>query len=375
MPPTMQQNWADTIGKEAAALLSREERMRQEAIYELINTEATHVQMLENLDKEFCQKMISGNLLPPDQVKVIFPNLPELITIHGSFLESLKEVQHKGPIISSIGKLLLLYFDGAAGEHLTVEAVTFCSNYDTAMTIIDARKQKDKRFRQFMKQAECDPSRPLFTLHILYISEMQRITRYPLLLHMILRWTEVGSPESEALDQSLERCRSVVQRVNTLMARIEDNKKLAEIQNHLDITSLAKAKHPTAREFADLDLSKRRVLHQGTLTWKFSKGKDINVHALLLEDILVLLEKKENRFIVKCRKRGGLRHKTIFSPIIKLNNLSVRSMATDRNSIYVMDASEPPQLLQLEASSFSERNKWIDVLEKAAKAKKMPASA
>lgn len=55
---------------------------------------------------------------------------------------------------------------------------------------------------------------------------------------------------------------------------------------------------------------------------------------LLLEDILVLLQKKNERLILKCHSKnlaGTADTKHIFSPIIKLNTVLVRSVATGQS--------------------------------------------
>lgn len=55
------------------------------------------------------------------------------------------------------------------------------------------------------------------------------------------------------------------------------------------------------------------------------------LYTLLLEDILVLLQKQDERLILKCHSKnlaGTADTKHIFSPIIKLNTVLVRSVAT-----------------------------------------------
>lgn len=55
------------------------------------------------------------------------------------------------------------------------------------------------------------------------------------------------------------------------------------------------------------------------------------LYTLLLEDILVLLQKQDERLILKCQSKnlvGTADTKHIFSPVIKLNTVLVRSVAT-----------------------------------------------
>lgn len=55
------------------------------------------------------------------------------------------------------------------------------------------------------------------------------------------------------------------------------------------------------------------------------------LYTLLLEDILVLLQKQDERLILRCHSKnlaGTADTKHIFSPIIKLSTVLVRSVAT-----------------------------------------------
>lgn len=59
------------------------------------------------------------------------------------------------------------------------------------------------------------------------------------------------------------------------------------------------------------------------------------LYTLLLEDILVLLQKQDERLILKCHSKnlaGTADTKHIFSPIIKLNTVLVRSVATGQSA-------------------------------------------
>lgn len=101
------------------------------------------------------------------------------------------------------------------------------------------------------------------------------------------------------------------------------------------------------------------MVHEGPLSWKVNKDKTIGLfwlivslllfswkvtttytasfyflselYTLLLEDILFLLQKQDERLILKCHSKnlsGTADTKHIFSPIIKLNTVLVRSVAT-----------------------------------------------
>ncbi|CAH2218823.1 rho guanine nucleotide exchange factor 11-like isoform X3 [Pelobates cultripes] len=359
--------WSETEDSDVTSRLKPREIKRHEAIHELIVTEESHLRSLRVLNSGFHQKSISEALLSPHEVKLVFPNLLQLINIHNSLLESTKEVLEGGFYVKPIGGILLSHFDRASDD-IVKETVKFCCNQISALELIKSKKRKDTRFRRFIQNADRDPACSPQLLKDLIKCEMQRVTQYPLLLENIIKHTE-GSEEIEHLHFCLQQCCALLKDVEASMTRIENQLTLAEIQKNLDTTSLKKSKHPTAAEFADLDLTKKRLIHAGLLTWKRANNKTTEVQALLLDDLLVLLRKKRNKMVLKCKEERDPNTKTkkVFSPVIKLNNLLVRTVATDPESFFVMDTSESPQLYKFTTTSTSEKNNWIQMLKAAKK--------
>jgi len=80
-----------------------------------------------------------------------------------------------------------------------------------------------------------------------------------------------------------------------------------------------------------LDLTQHRMLYEGPLTWRLSRTK-IELHVVLLEHILVLLQRQDEKFVLRCQSMtvvpGRDDIKFTYSPIIKLSNLLTRSVAT-----------------------------------------------
>lgn len=56
-----------------------------------------------------------------------------------------------------------------------------------------------------------------------------------------------------------------------------------------------------------------------------------DLHVLLLEDLLVLLQKQDEKLLLKCHSKtavGSSDSKQTFSPVLKLNAVLIRSVAT-----------------------------------------------
>ncbi|XP_069618317.1 rho guanine nucleotide exchange factor 11-like [Ranitomeya imitator] len=365
------QNWQHTVGREVAQHLSAKERARQEVIHELFMTEASHLRVLRVLDHIFYQRMRKENLLSTEELLLMFPNLPELIEIHNYLVELIKRVREEGPVVKEIGDLMLSRFDGAAGEEVSQETAKFCSCQTIALDLIKIKKRKEARFNLFMQEAESSPQCRRLQLKDLIVSEMQRLTKYPLLLENIIKHTDAGTPEYEKLCHSWSRCKDILKFVNEAVKQRDNEYRLGEYQKRLDSTSLERSNNPVAAEFKNLDLTTRRMIHEGSLTWKITKDETIDLHVLLLEDLLVLLQKKDEKLVLKCRSKTSVVSsdtKQTFSPVIKLNSVLVRSVATDKRAFFIICPSEHgPEIYELVALISSEKNTWKDLLEEAAK--------
>lgn len=375
------QNWQHTVGKDVVANLTQREIDRQEVINELFVTEASHLRTLRVLDLIFYQRMKKENLMPREELARLFPNLPELIEIHNSWCEAMKKLREEGPIIRDISDLMLARFDGPAREELQQVAAQFCSYQSVALELIRTKQRKESRFQLFMQEAESHPQCRRLQLRDLIISEMQRLTKYPLLLENIIKHTAGGTSEHEKLCRARDQCREILKFVNEAVKQTENRHRLEGYQKRLDATALERASNPLAAEFKSLDLTTRKMIHEGPLTWRISKDKTLDLQVLLLEDLVVLLQRQEEKLLLKCHSKtavGSSDSKQTFSPVLKLNAVLIRSVATDKRAFFIICTSElgPPQIYELVALTSSDKNIWMELLEEAVQnATKHPGDA
>ncbi|XP_022625614.1 rho guanine nucleotide exchange factor 11 isoform X2 [Seriola dumerili] len=352
------QNWQDTVPPQLLASLSPREVDRQAVIYELFTTEVSHLRTLRVLDQVFFQKMRS--VLNSDELACIFPNLPQVYELHASLCEAMKK-RRETPIVQDIGDVMLARFEGAAGDEFQEQASQLCSQQSQALELIKNKQRKDPRFAHIIQECEASPHCRRLQLKDLLVSEMQRLTKYPLLLDNIIKHTEAGSSDLPSLQRAQACCRGILQAVNEDVRETEHRQRLSQYQRRLD----------AAPQFKSLDLTTKRMIHEGPLTWKVSKDKQIEIQALLLSDCLVLLQRgPDDRLQLRYPSRwlgggggGSGDSKTSFSPLVKLDSLLVRSVATDNKALYVISTTER-QIYELVAGTSSEKNTWKDLLEK-----------
>ncbi|XP_067306850.1 rho guanine nucleotide exchange factor 12 isoform X3 [Pseudorasbora parva] len=356
-------NWQQLVGRDVLAGLTPHEIKRQEVINELFYTERAHVRMLKVLDSVFYQKLTRENILPPADIKNIFTNLEEIIQLHMRIADQMTAIRKKNEssVIDHIGDELLSWFSGGEEEKIKQAVGTFCSNQPFALELIKSRQKKDQRFTSFMQEAESNRLCRRLQLKDIIPAEMQRFTKYPLLMDNIAKYTD-ESEEKDKVRRAAECCRQILNHVNQSVKESENKQRLEDYQRRLDLSSLKQSENPMISEFKNLDLTKRKMVHEGPLSWKINKDKTIELYTLLLEDILVLLQKQDDRLILRCHSKnlaGTADTKHIFSPIIKLSTVLVRSVATDNRSFFVISMSKNgAQIYELMAQTVSEQRMW-----------------
>uniref|UniRef100_A0A8C8F6F9 Rho guanine nucleotide exchange factor 12-like n=1 Tax=Oncorhynchus tshawytscha TaxID=74940 RepID=A0A8C8F6F9_ONCTS len=369
-------NWQTLVSREVLAGLTPQEIKRQEVINELFYTERAHLRMLKVLDNVFYQKLTRDSILPPGDIKHIFTNLEEIVQLHVSITEQVTVIRKKNEtsVIDLIGDDLLAWFSDGEEEKIKRAVGTFCSNQPFALELIKTRQKKDQRFTSFMQEAESNRLCRRLQLKDIIPVEMQRLTKYPLLLESIAKYTE-DAAERDKVKRAGECCRKILNYVNQTVKEAENKQRLEDYQRRLDLSSLKQSENPMISEFKSLDLTKRKMVHEGPLSWKVNKDKTIELYTLLLEDILVLLQKQDERLVLKCHSKnlaGTADTKHIFSPIIKLNTVLVRSVATDNKSFFVLSMSDNgAQIYELMAQTVSEQRTWQCLITQRADTMKM----
>ncbi|NXB23404.1 ARHG1 factor, partial [Rhagologus leucostigma] len=336
---------------------------------ELFLTEHAHVRMLRGLLELFYQPMLrEGGCDPSCPVPALF-------------LDSLKKLREEsGFIIAEIGDVLLARFEGTEGSWFQKISARFCSRQSFALEQLKAKQRKDTRFNQFIQEAESRPRCRRLQLKDIIPTEMQRLTKYPLLLLSITKCTEAAA-ERAKVEQAAECCRQILNHVNQEVRDMENLMHQAHPSaqrvpfpqipslnppkvppNPLQTpkTSPKTSKPPKKTQILqNTDITKRTLVHEGPLTWRVTRDKAVEVQVLLLDDLLVLLQRQEERLVLRCHSRAlapAPDGKQMLSPVIRLRSAMTREVATDHKAFYVIISWENgAQIYELVAQSVSER--------------------
>ncbi|KAM4704550.1 rho guanine nucleotide exchange factor 1 isoform 2-T2 [Rhinophrynus dorsalis] len=358
-------NWRELVPPETLLRLKKSEIKRQEVINELLFTEHAHVRMLRVLHDVFYFPM-QNTWIPTLELENIFPSLDDLIEAHAVFLDNLKRLRlDNNSLIQEIGSTLLNRFDGPEGSWFQKISSRFCSRQPFALEQLKVKQKKDPRFTQFIQEAESSPQCRRLQLKDIIPFEMQRLTKYPLLLQNIANLTE-EEEEKQRVQKAAECCRQILNHVNQEVREMENKMKLSDYQRRLDISNLRQINDPLFNEFKNIDISRKNLIHEGSLTWRVSRDKTVDVHVLLFNDILMLLQKQDEKLVLKCQSRTIVPApdgKLMLSPIIKLNMAMVREVATDNKAFFVIfNWEDRAQFYELVAPTASEKKNWYSLI-------------
>lgn len=362
-------NWQDNIEWEVIRLMKPKEKKRQDVINELFHTEKTHVRNLKILDRLFYRPMQQEQLLPPDLLQLLFPNLEEMLEIHGGFNNKMKAKRREEPIIGDVGEMMLNMLDGESGENLMTATSKFCRNQSVALETLKNRQKKDQKLSQFLADAEAQFICRRLQLKDIIATGFQRLTKYPLLLENIAKHTPVNAIEYTNLLHAVDCSKRILAHVNQAVKEADNQHHLSELQRKLDRSAFDKVDNKITQNYKNLDLTKHKLLYDGHLTWRLNKQKTVEMHIVLLEDILVLLQKQDEKYILKFHNTnlmtGREDTKLTHSPILRVQNLFTRNVATDKSAFFLVSASDQHAIYEFVASSPSEKKMWLRYISEA----------
>ncbi|XP_039278678.1 uncharacterized protein LOC111045203 [Nilaparvata lugens] len=362
-------DWTRAVPEDVLSNLTAREKKRQEVINELFHTERSHVRGLKVLDQVFYRPMRDQQILPVEQMQLLFANLDEMLTRHGHFNQAMKARRKEAvPTVQRVGDLILNMFDGTEGEVFQRAAATFCARQQIALEALKERRRKDQKLHSFLTDAEGSPLCRRLQLKDIIPTGMLRLTKYPLLFENLAKYTAAeDSEEALAVARAVERSKEILNHVDKAVKEAEDQHRLAEIQRRLDKTPFDKADNPLANEFRNLDLTKHRLIHEGALVWRIaSRPKPIDLHVLLLEDVIILLQKQDEKYVLKFYSATQF-----YSPVIKVSTVLVRTNAVDKTGLFLVNTSQNgAQIYDLVATTAQEKRKWFKHISEAAEAYK-----
>ncbi|CAG8557077.1 1263_t:CDS:10 [Ambispora leptoticha] len=340
-PPS--QTWSSLMDLETVEALPKEERKRQEGIYELINTEQSYLRDLQMIVEVFYGPLQS--ILDAQELMTIFSNIEDILLCNTAILSDLEQRQRdEGFYVDSLGDILIKHVDSLRCY------VTYCGNQLNASKFLQKKRTEDQRLEEFLKKRLQDPQCRSLDLSSYLLKPLQRITRYPLLFRQILHYTEKDHPDHEKIMQSLKKAEDILEETNEAAREQENQVKLAEISKLIDLDGLEVKLDLTSMTRL---LGKRQFVMEGPLQKAKSNRK---LHGYLFNDLLILAQESRN-------STRGYKYFP-YRPPFPLNEIAVRDLPQGKfydcfQIIHIADK------INLRARDVSVKRQWVNQLETA----------
>ncbi|XP_016007144.2 A-kinase anchor protein 13 isoform X9 [Rousettus aegyptiacus] len=356
------ESWSRIVDSKFLKQQKKDVVKRQEVIYELMQTELHHIRTLKIMSDVYSRGMMTDLLFEQQMVEKLFPCLDELISIHSQFLqrilerkkESMVDKSEKNFLIKRMGDVLVNQFSGENAERLKKTYGKFCGQHNQSVNYFKDLYTKDKRFQAFVKKKMSSSVVRRLGVPECILLVTQRITKYPVLFQRILQCTKDNDVEQEDLAQSLSLVKEVIGAVDSKVASYEKKVRLNEIYTRTDSKSIMRMK--SGQMFAKEDLKRKKLVRDGSVFLKSTAGRLKEVQAVLLTDILVFLQEKDQKYIF-----ASLDQK---STVISLKKLIVREVAHEEKGLFLISMGmRDPEMVEVHASSKEERNSWIHIIQ------------
>ncbi|XP_075788373.1 rho guanine nucleotide exchange factor 28 isoform X1 [Pelodiscus sinensis] len=350
------------------AFCSKQEKdviKRQDVIFELMQTEVHHIHTLFIMSEIFRKGMKEELQLDHSTVDRIFPCLDELLEIHRQFFCTLKERRQESCeggnernfLINRIGDILVQQFSEESANKMKKIYGEFCSHQKEAVNIFK-ELQQNKKFQNFIKLRNSNLLARRRGIPECILLVTQRITKYPVLVERILQYSKEGTEEHKDLCSALCLIKDMIAAVDLKVNDYEKSQKLLEILSKIENKTFTKLKNGHVFRKQDLKKKERTLLHEGLVYWKTATGRFKDSLALLLTDVLLFLQEKDQKYIFATVDQKP--------SVISLQKLIVREVANEERGMFLISASSAgPEMYEIHTNSKEERNTWMRQIQDA----------
>ncbi|XP_069412283.1 rho guanine nucleotide exchange factor 28 isoform X2 [Ovis canadensis] len=358
------ESWSLVVDPSFCSQQEKDVIQRQDVIFELMQTEMHHIQTLLIMSEIFRKGMKEELQLDHSTVDKIFPCLDELLEIHKHFFYSMKERRQESCvgndrnfIINRIGDILVQQFSEENANKMKKIYGEFCSHHKEAVSLFK-ELQQNKKFQNFIKLRNSNLLARRRGIPECILLVTQRITKYPVLVERILQYTKESTEEQRDLCKALCLIKDMIAAVDLKVSEYEKKQKWLEILNKIENKTYTKLKNGHVFRKQALMSKERTLLYDGLVYWKTATGRFKDILALLLTDVLLFLQEKDQKYIFAAVDQKP--------SVISLQKLIAREVANEERGMFLISASSAgPEMYEIHTNSKEERNTWMRRIQQA----------
>ncbi|XP_075717436.1 ephexin-1 isoform X1 [Rhinoderma darwinii] len=331
-------------------VLQPQEIKLQEAMFELVTSEASYYKSLSLLASHFMESDRLKVTINPSEMHFIFSNVLEVLSTSERFLLDLEQRFEENLVISDVCDIVFKHAENHFGVY-----VTYVCNQTYQERAYRNLLQERTEFREAVAHLETNPICRGLPFSSFLILPFQRITRLKLLVQNILTKVEEGSERETSALQAHRELEKLVRACNDGVRKMSRTEQLISIEKTLEfkIKSVPIISHSRW-------LLKQGELQQmsGPRTSRTLRTKKLfrPVYLFLFNDLLLLCKRLpgERYQVFDVAARGLLRVEELEDQGQSLANVFILKL--------LENAHEREFTYMLKASSQSEMKRWMTSL-------------
>ncbi|XP_063173574.1 pleckstrin homology domain-containing family G member 5 [Candoia aspera] len=311
----LEESWQEII--EGTEALTRRQCHQQEAIWELLHTEASYIKKLKVITNLFLCCLLNlqdSGLLCEVEAERLFSNIREITQVHRALWRTVM-----APVLEKArtSRSLLDPTDFLKGFEMFGSHfkpyIRYCMEEGGCMEYMRSLLRENELFRLYVMWAEKHKQCNRLKLSDMLVKPHQRLTKYPLLLKSVLKKTE--DPRArEAIATMIDSVEHFINHVNSRMRQHQEQQRLATTVNRIDAYEVVEGSTDEVdkilKEFLRLDLTApipgtsreetRQLLLEGSLRMKEGRDSKMDVYCFLFTDLFLITKpaKKAERMRV-----------------------------------------------------------------------------
>ncbi|KAM8830539.1 pleckstrin homology domain-containing family G member 5 isoform 2-T2 [Synchiropus picturatus] len=350
--------------------LTRRQVHQQEAVWELLQTEATYIRKLRVITELFLSSLLNlqdSGLLTEVEPSRLFSNIQEILHLHTTLwnqvmlpvLEKARQARmpldptnlHEG--FSSFGSRFQPY-------------IRYCMEEEACMEYMRSLLRENELFRTYITWAEAYKQCNRLKLTDMLAKPHQRLTKYPLLLKIVLKKTDDPSARDmvSGMVAAVER---FINSVDSQMRQCQEQQKLATISARIESYEAVEGSSEEAekilKEFNCFDLmspmrgvspEETRQLHlEGALRMKEGKESRMDVYCFLFTDLLLITKSVKRVEKVKIIRQPLMLHNVVCKELKDPGSFIL---------IYLNEFKSAVAAYTFQANSASQGRSWFDAV-------------
>ncbi|KAM6435568.1 pleckstrin homology domain-containing family G member 5 isoform 2-T4 [Liasis olivaceus] len=299
----LEDSWQQII--EGTEALTRRQCHQQEAIWELLHTEASYIRKLKVITDLFLCCLLNlqdSGLLCEVEAERLFSNVQEIVRVHRMLWRTvmapvLEKARTSRSLLDPTDFFKVFKMFGSFFKPY----VRYCMEEEGCMEYMRNLLRENELFRLYVTWAEKHKQCNRLKLSDMLVKPHQRLTKYPLLLKSVLKKTE-DPPAREAIVTMINSVEHFINHVNSRMRQHQEQQRLATTVNRIDAYEVVEGSTDEVdkilKEYLRLDLmapipgtsreETRQLLLEGGLKMKEGRDSKMDVYCFLFTDLFLI---------------------------------------------------------------------------------------